>query len=749
MYYFGEKRERMKKIGSRLAALALTGALMSGLCIQTSAAFSYPQAYWPLQASWAQVQQAQDVSGTISVAQQTYDLFKSYPLGTEVCQILEPICGKAAWCYEMQGDVDNTILWLQRQLTYAQWLNDNVKSYQDTILNVNALIKQLQKDMEVYTLAQDPADVPYYGATGEPVSGIYYGVVPYGTHVNDSAALVYVNFLDGYSVDYWLDYYSNTDSTVDNALNNGGVVELAWNFTESNAGLDAVLSAESYINEGVAALGARNCTFLLRIGAEMNCWTNLPDPQKYIQAYQKVAKAARQYDNIALVFSPNDVSNRTVTYETYYPGDAYVDWIGVSSYKNGEAGSGSSYTYADTAHYNDAFYSTGLYGSDPLTVLQELSELAEAHNKPMMISECGFGYRDKTTGADQTANAVDQFNKFYSYLPMVYPQVKAIFLFDVDLDISRYNYQLSGSSTLASAYRQMVSGGAFLQGDDTQGPAYTRLSTVNEAMDTLNLYTYAIFPGSGSATCQYYLDNTLVHTATREPFACSLKVSDLTAGVHTLTVKATKGNFTKSVTRTFYVGAQGTVTGSDAMSMDLSTASAWATGNILTADSLGLITDRTDSNFSTPITRLQFAELAVNLIEKATGSTLPTGSQSFQDTSDPVALKAVEAGIASGTGDGNFSPNASITRQEICVMLNQVIRCVDEAKGSTTLTNTDTTLNSQFTDAGQVDSWAADSMALLNNNGLMSGTSATTLSPKNNTSIQEAITLILALYNKF
>ena len=51
----------------------------------------------------------------------------------------------------------------------------------------------------------------------------------------------------------------------------------------------------------------------------MNCWTSLPDPQKYIQAYQKVAKAARQYDNIALVFSPNDVSNRTVTYETLLP----------------------------------------------------------------------------------------------------------------------------------------------------------------------------------------------------------------------------------------------------------------------------------------------------------------------------------------------------------------------------------------------------------------------------------------------
>ena len=56
---------------------------------------------------------------------------------------------------------------------------------------------------------------------------MYYGLVPGGTHVNDSAALVYVDFLDGYSVDYWLDYYSNMDSTVNDALNNGGVVELA------------------------------------------------------------------------------------------------------------------------------------------------------------------------------------------------------------------------------------------------------------------------------------------------------------------------------------------------------------------------------------------------------------------------------------------------------------------------------------------------------------------------------------------
>ena len=229
-----------------------------------------------------------------------------------------------------------------------------------------------------------------------------------------------------------------------------------------------------------------------------------------------------------------------------------------------------------------------------------------------------------------------------------------------------------------------------------------------------------------------------------------MRLSSLSSGSHTITATVTKGNFSKTVTRTFLVSG-GSVVGSDAMGtlpVDVSSASSWAVGNILSAESLGLLTDRTSSNFSASITRLQFAELAVNLIEKATGTTLPTGDQSFQDTSDPAALKAAQAGVASGTGNGNFSPNANITRQEISVMLNQVIRCVDEANGTTTLTNSSTTLSSQFTDADQVDSWAVESMAKLNNNGLMSG-SGNTLSPKNNTSVQEAITLILALYNKF
>lgn len=734
----------MKKRMRRMAALALAGALIVGLSIP-AAAFSFPSAYWPLQEAWSAAVSSQDVNATLSTAQRTYDLFRGQPLCKEICEILEPRCSQAAWCCELKGDLDGAILWRQRQLTYAQWLNDNVKSYQDTILNVNAQLNHLQREMEVYALVESPADVPYYGVKGEPVSGVYFGTVPEAGKYGDSSALLYVDFLNE-SMGYWLDYHTARDSVAHRALNQGGVVEVAWNFKESNAGLDEVLSADAYIAESLAELGSRNSTILLRVGAEMNCWTSLPDPQKYIQAFQKIAREARKHDNIALVFSPNDVSNRTVDYETYYPGDAYVDWIGVSTYKNtGTSGGSSSYTYSNTGYAGDAFTCTGIYGNDPLVVLQELTDLAKAHHKPMMISECGFGHMDKHTGTDQTAQAVDQMNKFYSYLPMVYPQVKAVFLFDLDLDISRYHYSLNANPTLAATYAQLVQSGAYLQSGQTKTRGYTRLSTVNERMSTLELATYAIFPGSGSATCQYYVDGVLKHTATAEPFRYSLNAADLTPGAHTITVKAGRGSFAKTVQRTFYVDGQGMVTGSDKLGMDLSTADSWAVGGILNARAQKLLTPRTQSNFRGSITRLQFAELAVNLIETATGKTLPTGNQSFQDTSDPVALKAAAAGVANGTGEGSFSPNAPITRQEICVMLNQVIRIVDEANGTATLKNLDTALNSSFQDTDQVAGWAVESMARLTNNGLMSGKGNGILAPRSNTSVQEGITLILAL----
>ena len=82
-------------------------------------------------------------------------------------------------------------------------------------------------------------------------------------------------------------------------------------------------------------------------------------------------------------------------------------------------------------------------------------------------------------------------------------------------------------------------------------------------------------------------------------------------------------------------------------------------------------------------------------------------------------------------------------------MLNKVIQYVDAANGTTTLTNPDRQIDStRFDDADKVAVWAAESVAALTNNGLMSG-SGSNVVPLSHTTTQEAIILILALYNKF
>ena len=137
------------------------------------------------------------------------------------------------------------------------------------------------------------------------------------------------------------------------------------------------------------------------------------------------------------------------------------------------------------------------------------------------------------------------------------------------------------------------------------------------------------------------------------------------------------------------------------------------------------------------------------MIEKATGKSITPAENTFHDTSDTMALKAVAAGVAAGKGEGKFAPDAAITRQEICVMLNRAIEYVDGAMGTDTLTVKNAAVDTQrFNDAASIDSWAVQSVALLTNNGLMAG-QGSGVAPKANTTVEQAIVLIRALYDKF
>lgn len=57
--------------------------------------------------------------------------------------------------------------------------------------------------------------------------------------------------------------------------------------------------------------------------------------------------------------------------------------------------------------------------------------------------------------------------------------------------------------------------------------------------------------------------------------------------------------------------------------------------------------------------------------------------------------------------------------------------------------------DSTFTDQAQVSTWALEGMGTLAANGIMAGTSATTLSPKNACTVEQSILLVYRVYEKY
>ena len=112
------------------------------------------------------------------------------------------------------------------------------------------------------------------------------------------------------------------------------------------------------------------------------------------------------------------------------------------------------------------------------------------------------------------------------------------------------------------------------------------------------------------------------------------------------------------------------------------------------------------------------------------------------DAAKGMVAWAKENGISDGS-----APNGSITREQLAVMLHRTIEYLEDETGRSVLA--DAGGLESFTDAGQVSGWAADSLAALTASGILQGTSSATLSPKDTTTVEQAILLTLRAYQEF
>lgn len=179
-----------------------------------------------------------------------------------------------------------------------------------------------------------------------------------------------------------------------------------------------------------------------------------------------------------------------------------------------------------------------------------------------------------------------------------------------------------------------------------------------------------------------------------------------------------------------------------------SSPSYWAKGEYDLAKVLGLVIPEVDDNFQEEITRRQFCQLIVNMVEKKTYKVVPTKKNPFLDVDDPDVTIAYELGIVKGVSETKFAPDRLISRQEIAVMMMRAARVMDSILSHDYAKNINT-IGRSFADQAEIANWAIEDVKELNKLGLMEGVGGNKIAPLRPTTIEQSILLVYRLYRGY
>jgi len=164
--------------------------------------------------------------------------------------------------------------------------------------------------------------------------------------------------------------------------------------------------------------------------------------------------------------------------------------------------------------------------------------------------------------------------------------------------------------------------------------------------------------------------------------------------------------------------------------------SAWATQEVNTAISHGLVPQSLRSNYTQATTRAEFAALAVAMYENINGEI--TGRRTFTDTSDVNVQKAAYIDVVMGVGNNRFDPNGTLTREQAAVMLVRL---------SDTMGHSFSRQAPTFADNAQVSSWAVEGVGRAQAAGIMGGVGNNMFSPQGSYTREQSIVTIARTFN--
>ncbi|MDF2937233.1 MAG: copper amine oxidase [Paenibacillaceae bacterium] len=285
-----------------------------------------------------------------------------------------------------------------------------------------------------------------------------------------------------------------------NAKAAGAALQIAF---EPMNGLDEVKDGE-YIRQWAAAAKATGVPIFLRYASEMNGnwvpWHG--DTAKYMEKFKLIHDIMEQEaPNVAMVWSPGDVPINTMA--AYYPGDAYVDWVGISMYS-------TPYENGDSSKQQP--------GLGPVDRLDEIYRLY-ADRKPVMISETAVTHTTVTDGKNWTEWGVMNLERLYEVMTKQYPRLKAITYFNRGATQPGVtdNFLLRDNEAMMNAYKRLIGSSHFLSkvengAKPAAGGGYLKAQGSAAFSGRTVVYPYIKLPDIYNGKVEYRLNGMLLKT---------------------------------------------------------------------------------------------------------------------------------------------------------------------------------------------------------------------------------------------
>lgn len=418
---------------------------------------------------------------------------------------------------------------------------------------------------------------------------------------------------------------------------------------------------DAYIRQWARDVRAWGKPLLLRFAYEMNGYwmpwsegVNGNQPGEYVTAWRHVHDlfAEEGATNVSWVWAPNVANPNTTPLEGLYPGDRYVDWVGLSGYNWG----------VGVSHWDAWLSFDEVFGPT-------LDELRSLTAKPIMIAETA----STELGGDKAAWIGNMFASLSRH-----PDIRAFLWFDYDKETD-WRIESSAAATAAftegleAARPDLTSPGSGCSSDGEQDGDGQRGARS----------TVAACPPGTVPPDRFTDTRGSVHQAAADCLAWWGVTSGTAHGTFAPGEAVTRGQLA-----TFLV-ALADRTGA----LELPPATPQGFGDVVgsahaqAANRLaaaGIVRGITPERFDprAPVRREQMASFLAGFADAVDPDLLPTAPAVFQDVDDSVHATAIgrvaAGGLAAGRDSTTYAPRAPVSRGQMAAFLTRLAAALVE-----------------------------------------------------------------------